>query len=189
MKASVHDSLLPVPEIFTLTENTGELMIEKKWFSLKDVLLFIFSLIWNGMLMFFYSAMLMGQVPGVFFLFPILHVAAGSWMLYASLCGFFNKTIIRIDMQQVSVRHTPLPWTGQRTIDRRDVRQLYIVQQVRSNKGTTTITYDVQLITKSNKAISLIKGLQQLTEARFIEQKMESFLRIENVPVTGEMAS
>jgi hypothetical protein len=189
MEKNSNKYLLPVPEKFNLNENAREVIIEKKWLSPRHIALCVFALIWNSMLVFFYSAMLMGQVPYFIYLFPILHVAAGIWMLYTSLCGFFNKTIIRADKQQITVRHTPLPWSGQKTVDNQDIHQLYVIQQIKSNRSSTYITYDVQLITKNNKALPLVKGLETAEEARFIEQKLETFLHIENNPVSGAFTS
>lgn len=178
-----------IAEKLNSNQNSREIIIEKKWFSARHVVLFMFSFVWNGILLFFYSAMILKQVPLFIYLFTIVHATAGIWMLYTAICGFVNKTVIEANKQHVIIRHSPLPWTGQKTIDKRDIYYFYVAQQIHSNKGTTYITYDVDLITKDNKSITLLKDLDTLAEARCIEQKLETSLTIKNDPVKEEFVS
>lgn len=174
----------PIPEKFSVTENQQEITIEKKWFSARHIILLIFSLIWNSILLFFYTAMVIGQVPLIIYLFTMLHAIAGIWMLYTSICGFVNKTTVQADKHVITVWHSPLPWTRQRTIAKPDIGQLYVTQEIHSNKGITYITYNVHLLARNNKTFSLIKGLDTLAEARFIKQKLEVFLDINDYSVS-----
>jgi hypothetical protein len=163
---------------FTLTENALEATIEKRWFNARHVMLFLLAILWNSILAFFYTAILAGQLPVFIYLFTVLHATAGIWMLYTAICGFFNKTVIQADRHSITVRHSPLPWPGQKKLNKRDVCQFYVCQQINSTKGTTYITYDVDVITKNNKVHPLIQGLDTAAEARFIEQKLESYTGI-----------
>jgi hypothetical protein len=175
METHLNILALPIPEKFSITENHQEITIEKKWFSARHITLFIFSLIWNSILLFFFTAMVMGHAPLFVYLFTMFHAIAGSWMLYTAICGFVNKTILQANNQFITVRHSPFPWTRQRKVDRRDIDQVYVTQEIHSNKGITYITYSVHLLTRNNKTLSLLKGLDTLAEARFIEQKLEVF--------------
>jgi hypothetical protein len=167
-------------EKFSITENSQAITIEKKWYSTRYVLLFLFSLIWNSFPFVFYPAIVLEQVSLVAYLFLILYAIAGIWMFYSAICGFINKTSIQADKESIRVRHNPLPWTGQRSILKQDIDQVYVVQQIHFNKGTSYITYSVDLLTKYDKTLTLLEGLDTLTEARFIEQKLGNFLATKN---------
>ncbi|MDO1445171.1 hypothetical protein Q0590_02860 [Rhodocytophaga aerolata] len=176
-----------IAEKFTTTENDQAIFIEKKWYSASYVILLLFSLLWNSFLYFFYTALVIEQVSLAAYLFLMLLVIAGIWIFYAAICGLVNKTTIQADKHSVFVRHTPLPWTGQRTIPKQDIDQVYVVQQIHSNKGTTYIRYSVDLLTRYDQTITLLKGLDTLAEARFIEQKLDTFFATKD-PQSNEMA-
>lgn len=177
--------------------NTGTgLEITRKWFSVLHIFTAFFALVWCGFLVFWYSILASFSAPGeevphfllIFYLFPLIHVAVGIGLLYYSLCGFVNKTTISVDWENLRIKHHPLPWRGNRTIPRSDVKQLYVKRQESRTRNGTSITYDINLITQSGRDIKLVKGLPADEQARFIEREVEKYLHIENVPVRGENA-
>lgn len=185
MATLIKSYALPLPGNFTLTEDSQEIIIEKKWFTMAHLGTLVFALLWNGFIYFFYIMMMKGNVSVIILLFPILHIVVGMWLLYYSICGFVNKTIIKAGNQEVSVRHIPLPWSGEKSIKKSCIRQLYILEQSRKHRGSIIYSYDVQVLMDVDRCITLVKGLDTPEEAVFIEKKLEQFLRIEDQPVEG----
>ncbi len=186
MTASTESILTPVPESITFTENNQLLSIEKNWFKPVHIASLVFALMWNGFLGFFYSSLIAGNALLFVYGFTLLHLAAGLWLMYFAVCGLINKTVISTSRREITIKHQPLPWSGNRTIHRNEIEQLFVLQRIHSGKNTTTITYDIQAIISGNKAINLVKGLETPEEAKFIENKIEHFLQIEDKPVKGE---
>ena len=185
--------LLPIPEKFEVMELITELKISYGWFHKMYYVFAVFCLFWNGFLVMFYvllfsSGFSNAEVGWLTVCFPLIHVFAGLAFGYYTLCGFINKTTVTIDIYDITIEHHPLPWPGQRTIDKKTVDQLYVTQKIsRNNKnGSSTTSYEVYAILKSGKSMALLKGLHSAQEAQFIEQKMERFLNIEDRPVMGE---
>lgn len=185
MRTYINSLALPVPEKLSLTEDSREIIMEKKWFSMAHIGTFLFALFWNSLIFFFYAMMIAGNVSIIILLFPVMHLIAGIWLFYYSICGFFNKTIISANKMEVSIKFTPMPWMGEKLIERSQILQFYIIEQTKKQSGTAVHTYDVQVLIKENKTISLITGLETPGEALFIEKKLEQFLHIENQPVEG----
>jgi hypothetical protein len=119
--------------------------------------------------------------------FPLVHVAVGVGLLYFSLCGLFNKTVIEVNVGELSVRHTPLPWKGNVRVSVTDIQQLYCIEKISYSKGSSSTTYGVNLVLKTNKTIPLIKGVPDKEQVLSIENLIEKRIGITDEPVAGEM--
>ena len=90
-------------------------------------------------------------------------------------------------MGRLSIEHKPLPWPGNRILQASEMIQLYSEERVsRSNNGTRT-TYQLNAISRENRKIKLLSGLNSPDEVRFFEHKIEEQLGIKDRPVEGEM--
>ncbi|QHT70160.1 hypothetical protein GXP67_27705 [Rhodocytophaga rosea] len=185
METVINSYAMSLPGNFSLSEGSQEIIIEKRWFSIAHLGTLLFALLWNGFTFFFYSLMMSGNVSVIILLFPILHVMVGVWLMYYAICGFFNKTVIKASHQEISVRHVPLPWSGDKLIERACIEQLYILEQTKKHRGSIIYSYDVQVVVHNHSNVSLITGLDTPEEALYIEKKLEQFLRIEDRPVEG----
>jgi len=68
----------------------------------------------------------------------------------------------------------------------RVVEQLFVREKITKGKNGTQITYQVDAILTTGKSTALIKGLNDVQQAQYIEQKIEQFLDIKDEDVHGE---
>lgn len=188
---NVYDNHIPsLPSKYNLLEKDHQLLIKVRWFKLKHILALLFSVFWIGFIAAFYSRIVTTHVPNSVYLFPIIHTGVGLVTFYYACCGFLNYTLIEVSKKEVIIKYLPLPWVKYKTINRYDITLLHVTEEVKSLKGTTTITFDVQAITEDGKAISLVRGLEKIEQARYIERKIEDMLfRQEEGPTPEKMAS
>lgn len=182
------EKLLPIPENMQVEEDRNSLTITYKWSKIMGYALLGFSLVWNSVIYFgFISEMLADDVPIFVLFFMIPFIGAGIFIFYFGLANILNNTIVSVGYDNLSVRHTPLPWLGNRDIFKHDIKQLYVKQHIhRGKNSSTSISYSVNLIDKDNKDMKLVDSLQTPDEGRFLEQKIEKFLKIQSKPVSGE---
>ncbi|MFA6379345.1 MAG: hypothetical protein WCX16_06165 [Candidatus Omnitrophota bacterium] len=174
------------PKNFTLIPSPGSLLIVRRWFHPAVIALTFFCLFWNGfMVVWFYTAI--KEKIFTMGLFGSVHGAVGLGVLYAVLAGYFNKTYFRIAYDSLTISHRPFPWAGQRTLAKGDLKQLYSKEVIHHGKHGVSRSYSVQVLTRDGKTIELVSGLLSSTEALFIEQEIEKYLKIEDVPVSGEL--
>lgn len=171
-------------------ENSRSIGITLRWFTPIAFFLLFFSIAWDGFLIFWYSLAFSGDAPWIMVLFPILHVAVGVYLTYYTLCLFFNKTYIDADSQYLTVVHKPIPWwRGNRKIPTGQVKQLYVVEKKSTGKNGVSYTYELRakLRDGSEKDILSLDGASS-QDIQAIEERLERFMGIEDLPVKGEYA-
>jgi hypothetical protein len=110
----------------------------------------------------------------------------GIVLAYGFIANLLNKTHIYVSEGMISIRKKPLPWFGNTDIDSSDVKQLFSKEVVTHSKNSTHIYYEVQVITNSGRDIKLVGRLDTSEQALYIEQQIEKYLRIEDMPIQGE---
>ena len=113
---------------------------------------------------------------------------SGVLLTYMTVATCVNRTVIRVERGFLSIRHGPLPWSGNKRIPLESLEQVFCLEEVRqSGRSGPTIRYSVRAVMKGGRAVVLVAGLKDPAEARAIEQALESRLGIVDVPVAGEM--
>ena len=185
---------VPMPNGYKIDEFGRELTIVYRWFTPAAFGLLLFCIFWDGFLMFWYSigfnGLMNGQMGGMallFLLFPILHVAVGVGMTYAVICMFVNRTEIRVTGGDLAIWHGPVPCPGNCRIATSDIKQLFVTENEHRGKHGCRYSYDVNAMKHDDTKQKLIGNLQDVQQALFLEQKLESTLGIVDQHVPGEV--
>jgi hypothetical protein len=184
---------LGIPEKIKIDKDFQHLHIVRKWFGFKFIFLTLFAIVWDGFLIFWYVTAFLSFAGGagelLMLLFPLLHVALGIGLTYYVLTGYLNSTVIDVDFNSITVEHGPLPFWGNKQVVSKMIAQLYCKRDdTLGNRGFYNANgYAVHAITVDRRNIKLLSGLDNSEQALFIEQEIESFLKIEDKPVKGEI--
>lgn len=115
---------------------------------------------------------------------PLVFLLVGLGLMYWSLVKTFNKTVLTIDPLEVSVKHVPIPWFGQRTLQVADMKRLYCESyERRSNSPSgdggfsvsvsmTFILYRICAQLSNDKKIILLSDLDKCYEAQFVNRQL-----------------
>ena len=167
-------------------ENERSLGITLSWFTPVAFFLLFFSIAWDGFLIFWYSMAFSG--PWIMALFPVVHVAVGFYLTYYTLCLFFNKTFIDVEGDTLTVVHKPIPWwRGNRKFDIRDITQFYVAEKKSTGQNGVNYIYELRakLRSDSETEVVALDGVSSQDVLR-IEEHLEKFLGINDMPVKGE---
>ena len=177
---------VPLPRGIQVQELGSTLEITRRWFSPVFLFLAFFCVMWNGFMLVWHG---MALASGAWFmsLFGLLHTAVGVWLLYYTLAGFLNTTTIRVQWDELEVRHGPVPWPGNKTLSARDLEQFYCQEKINRGKNGVQYAYQVLALRKDHVRETLLTGLSDVDQALYIEQELERFLRIEDRPMPGEV--
>lgn len=175
------------PNSVVMDQDGQSLRLVRRWFSLKYLPMAFFCVAWDGFLCFWYSMALGGDAPWIMIVFPIAHLAVGVGLTYSTLAGFLNRSVLEVTPQKLSVWHEPLPWMGNKTIETLMIKQVYCSEKIHQGSRSTSLTYDLNLVTREGKIEKLLTGLDEPEIGLFIEQQIESWLNIADVPVAGEI--
>jgi hypothetical protein len=154
--------------------------IIRRWLSGQTIGLLLFCILWDGILVIWYIFAVGGpNATWVMVFFPIVQVVLGVVLTYVAVTGLFNRTVVRVDPENLTVRHGPLPWAGSRSLSRSDICQLYCTPAfVRRDQATGKSTYNVNALLNDGRQIKLLGGLH-LSEALYFKQQLEAWLGIE----------
>jgi hypothetical protein len=174
------------PKSVATWEDNGGLTVQYRWFSPKYVAMALFCLVWDGFLVFWYL-MAWGSGNWLMMLFPLLHLAAGIFITYATIAGFVNTTTLRIDPWRLRVAHHPLPWGRPVDLEVVDVEQLFCDEKITRGKNGPTYTYNLNALLSDGSRRKVISGLDSPELPLFLEQHSEAWLGIRDEQVAGEL--
>ena len=185
---SSNQRIVPLPKSIEVIAEYDAIVIRRKWKSPVAYFLAIFSLFWNGFMIVWMSIAL-ASGEWTMAAFGTLHAAVGLGLLYFTLALFRNQTDIRVNALNLSVKHHPMPWPGNVTLDVTTVAQLYCKKVVHRGKNGVTTTYELHAIDRQNRQTKLLSGLPEYEQAHYIETEIEKIIGIKNTPVAGETHS
>lgn len=178
--------LSPLPDNIEIVTEYDAIVLRRTWKSAAAYFLIVFTLFWNG-----FMAVWMGiaikQGAWEMAAFGTIHAAVGIFIVYYTVALFINKTDIRIDTYNLSIKHYPLPWFGQTQIPVEHVKQVYCEKKINRGKNSTHITHEVRYLDQNRRKKKLISGLNDADQARFIESEIEKTLGIKDRAVSGEI--
>jgi DNA-directed RNA polymerase subunit RPC12/RpoP len=178
--------IVPQPQSVRITQDRQKLRLVRRWFSWKYIPLVFFCIAWDSFLLFWYSIAFSTNSPWIMIVFPIAHVAVGIGLTYSTLAGLINRTVVEVTPKFIEIWHEPLPWLGEGRYPTSQVTQLYSTEQINRGNDTVTRQYLLHAITQDGRQINLISNLESPDVALFIEQRIESWLKISDQPVAGE---
>ncbi len=177
----------PMPENIRIDHGPEGLILSFRWFSAKFIFLAFFCLIWDGFLVFWYSLAFTENAPLIMLVFPLLHVAIGIYLTYYVIAGIYNRTVVTVGQGRLSIQHGPIPWPGSRILQASELTQLYTEERVTRGKHGPRVSYDLSAVSRDNKKIRLLTGLDTPDSVRFLERQIEDRLGIRDRRVEGEM--
>lgn len=170
-----------------ISRSTFELNIRYRWFSPIAFALVFFCIAWDGFLVFWYGiGLATGDMPAIFFIFPLLHVAVGVGLTYYTICLFVNRSYIDASQRMLTVRHGPLPWPrGNKEIAVADLHQLYVEEKT-GNKGSKY--HILRAMLESGDKLTILGNINAPAETLLeLERAVEEYIGIVDAPVIGEM--
>lgn len=176
-----------LPAKMKLVPDGMGLIITRRWFGWQTIFLTVFAIFWDSFLVFWYAIVAKEGAGLVFVLFPIFHVIAGVVITYLALAGWLNTTRVSINFEKITVISGPLPFLNNRAVESSAIRQLYSKERITRSRNGTTSHYDVHAILADERNIKLAGGLESSEQAVFLEQEIEKYLGIKDVPVKGEL--
>lgn len=186
LRATAERPVVPQPRGIMVDDLGGRLRLVRRWFRWPLLFLVFFCVAWDGFLVFWYSIAFTQNAPWIMVVFPVAHVAVGVGLTYFVLCGFLNSTSIEVESGGLRIRHGPLPWWGNRTIETADLKQLYCQRRVRSSRNGTSETYELHAQLANGTQLKLLSGLEEAQDALYLEQQIEKYLGIRDIRVAGE---
>lgn len=180
-------AIAPLPEGVLVEKDKSRTKITLPWSRIKGLLLLILSVILFSLIYLFYTTTDARFSEGVTKASIIAFIIA-SYVAYVTFVNLFNKTIIVLNSEWLRIRHRPLPWFGNVTLDTQDIEQFYVVEENHRAKDGGIYSYTLNAVTRDHRKILILKGLATPDQGLFLEHALEEVLDIRDRAVAGEVA-
>ncbi len=177
---------IELPKGIDIDTSSSELHIKRKWFGLTAIGLTIFCVFWDGFMVVWFGIAI-SQGEWLMAAFGSIHGLVGIGITYVCIAMYVNTTTIHVAWSELTIRHAPLPWRGNRTLNPRDIQQFFVKERIHRNKNGTRSTYELHALSQSGDDHKLVTGLSSSQQALYLEQQIESYLRLRDVPIEGEL--
>jgi hypothetical protein len=139
-------------------------------------------LVWNCFVVaFWWNALRSGDRMGwLAIIITIPHAALGLFLVYATLAGLLNKTVVKVTSEFLTVRHGPVPsFFGNRSMRVDDLERLSCDRDTDPENHGRRYVYGVTALTKGGSKVDLITDLDS-AQALFIKQELERWLNLDD---------
>ena len=121
---------------------------------------------WNGLLASHYAQAILATLDSCF--------------LYVALAGWFNSSTITLTVDQLSVRHGPFPWPGNRSLPAKSIRSLEVTVYYEQNDNNERLTYRLMATKADGDKIRLISAFDKGDHdaAEYIRQTLAGWMGI-----------
>lgn len=182
------------PDKFDLNRLSTGVEISYPWFGKQHRGLLFFAVIWNTFIFFFTVVFIGGMLSEgdfefVVLLFLLPFYLVGIGMAYYVVAGMMNRTSIMIAETGITTEYGPIRMIGtsDKSVKRDDIHQVYCRRRVAYESNDVPVhVYDVHYVKSSGDDVALIKGMDSLGKAVFIEQTIEQLYKIKDRPAEGE---
>lgn len=97
---------------------------------------------------------------------------------YVALTGLFNRTSVRGGLGRLTVQNGPIPSPGNRELSSEQLRQLHVTERRTEVDNPKTTHYDLCALLVDGREVTLLQGLEELEQARYLEGLFEQHLGI-----------
>jgi len=181
------EPVLPMPPGIAVDQADAELRITRRWNRGMGAAMLAFAVFWDGFLIFWYSMVATMHAPLLFAVFPLIHVAIGVAITYSGLANLLNATTVTVGHGTFTIAHGPIPWRAPTPFHTWELQQLYTKQHVSHGKSSTTTTYSLDAVMQDGRSTTLVSGLENDEQGRFLEERLEQYIGIIDNKVIGEV--
>jgi hypothetical protein len=180
---------LRVPSNITCEPCDDGVTLTERWFSWLAVVQVPFCVALDGLLLLGY---LLVPKESAWFLVQLLllpGVLLGLLATYWTVAKLVNRTVVRVAPEQLLVRHGPLPWPGNRTIELSNVKQFDCRKAVSRNyRGDVWVTYTLVAVLQSGRELELLWRIGSPEAAHVLEYETRQWLVPGEQPVQRQGA-
>lgn len=174
-----------LPPKMRIEERMDGVIITRRWLDAKAWFLLFFAVFWNGFML-VWNGIAIFQGIWLMAAFGLLHTGVGLVLIYSVLGMFLNSTTVKIGYGEVEVKIGPVPWKGNKTLQKHELEQFYCMEKVKHSRNGSTVAYNVEAVLRGNRRETLVTDLTSHDQALYIEQQLERRLGISDTPVAGE---
>ncbi|WP_438481651.1 hypothetical protein [Oleiharenicola lentus] len=162
-------------------------MLTRKWRTGAAWIVVGFTVVWDAFLVMWYAfGLTRGDLSWGLLLFPLLHVAFGLVLTYASLGMLFNSTVIEVSADLLRVATGPIPFHREVRVSPSEIREVRYHEH--ASRGYSS-SYDLRAVLNSGEEKNLLRGLGEYSEVLFYTSELRSSLGLSGTTKKSEASA
>lgn len=114
---------------------------------------------------------------------PCFIFGGGLTYWFVALC--INRTTCTVTKTTLLIRHGPLPWSGNRTVTRGEISQIFCQKHTFLAQSANAL-YFLGIVNTHGERLTVLDNMHSLTDLLYLEQEIETWLGIVNTRVRME---
>ena len=106
-------------------------------------------------------------------------------VFYRGLVERFNRIILEVRPGALSLKRSPLPWPGKRSIEANRVRNLYLTKTKTKLRGVKVNAFQLNALLEGDRKLVLLEDIDREETARFLEKKIERSMGLIDERIAG----
>jgi hypothetical protein len=177
---------LRVPSNITCEPCADGVTLTERWFSWLAVVGVPLCIAVDGLLLLGYLLVPKGPAWFLVQLLLLPGVLLGLYITYYTVAKLVNRTVVHVAPEQLSIRHGPLPWPGNRTIELSNVEQFECRKAVSHNyQGDEWVTYTLVAVLHDGRELDLLWRIGSPEAAHVLEYETRQWLSPDKQPARG----
>lgn len=164
-----------IPPGATCEKNSQGLTITFRWFRPTNLVLLLACLAWDALIIYNLITVVLsaGQRPVT--VCTLTAGVLGLGMTYVALVGTFNRTIIRVNAEELSVKQKPFPFLRSHTIPLAILAHLKYEKILRKQVRGKVILHDLSAVLKDGQRLFVIDS-ETSDLPQFVQREVEAWL-------------
>jgi hypothetical protein len=168
---------VPVPTNIICEKQANGVTLTQRWFSWMSVLTVPFCVLLDAAVVGAYALMPGGDLALLAALFVLPGVLLALWASYYLLARLVNRTVVRVTATEMSIRHGPMPWPGNRSVPIQHVKRFCCGKGIsRDYAGDVWKAYTLSAILEDGQEMELLHKIGSPGAARILAQQVTGWL-------------
>jgi hypothetical protein len=168
---------VPVPTNVVCEKKATHITLTERWFSWTSVVMAPFCILSDAAVVGVYALMPKGDIALPAFLALLPGILLALWASYYVLARLVNRTVVRVTASELSLRHGPLPWPGNRSLLVQHVKEFHCGQRASRNyAGDVWETYTLNAVLEDGRQVELLHKIGSPGAAHLLGQQVTGWL-------------
>jgi hypothetical protein len=168
---------VPVPRNIICERQATGVTLTQRWFSWTSVMTVPYCILLDALVVVAYALRPKGDLPLLTFLLVLPGILVALGATYYLVARLVNRTVVTVTARELSMRHGPLPWPGNRSVVLQQMKEFRCGKRTSRNyAGDVWQTYTLNAVLEDGQQVELLHRIGSPGAANILRQEVIGWL-------------